>query len=167
LLLFLMRPLRENMIQMTGKSHLDKHCINGSQIRIDWSFFSLQTQINCNLLYTVSPVLGRDILKLSEDQKFILKFCNSNSFLPIHILFFCFIGVVNIFIIPIYLLNSMKYVPYSFNFLFGVEETLCCEAKGITAPIHITRNAPEIVQVTLNTYIVGDNYCNMQILWRT
>jgi hypothetical protein len=35
-----------------------------------------------------------------------------------------------------------------------VEATLCCGDKGITASIHITRGAPKIVQVNVNSYIL-------------
>jgi hypothetical protein len=49
----------------------------------------------------------------------------------------------------------MRHVSYSLNLLFAEEEALCCEAN--------TRKAPEIVQVNLNSYTVGDNYCR-QIL---
>jgi hypothetical protein len=43
----------------------------------------------------------------------------------------------------------MRYVYYSFSFLFGVEETLSCGVTGIAASIHITRKAPKTVQVNL------------------
>jgi hypothetical protein len=53
----------------------------------------------------------------------------------------------------------MRYVSNTFSFLIAVKGTLCYGVKGITAFIHITRKAPEIVQVTLNSYAIGDGYC--------
>jgi hypothetical protein len=57
--------------------------------------------------------------------------------------------------ILIYLLDSLRYVSYSF-YLFSVEKTLHCGAKDITASIHVTWKAPEIVQVNLNSHTVGN-----------
>jgi hypothetical protein len=48
---------------------------------------------------------------------------HGNSVLPIHVLFSCFMTDISIFI-PIYLLDSVRYVSYNFNFLFAVEKTL-------------------------------------------
>jgi hypothetical protein len=102
----------------------------------------------------------QSISKQSQKQKIILKSHNGNSVLPIHIMFFCFITAVSIFI-PTYLLDFMRYVSYTFSFLFAVEETFYCGAKGITASIHIARKAPQTVQVNL-IYILGDCYCTQK-----
>jgi hypothetical protein len=102
-------------------------------------------------------------LKLSEQQKIILKFHNGKSVLLVYILFICFVTAVSIFSL-IYLQGSVKYVSYIFSFLFVVEETLCCRAKGITASIHITRKAPEIGQLNLNSYTPGGSYCKQKLV---
>jgi hypothetical protein len=75
----------------------------------------------------------------------------------------CFITAVSIFI-PVYLLDSVWYVSYSLDFLFAVEETLCCGDKGIVASIHISKKAPEIVQVYVKKYTVQDNYCRQELV---
>jgi hypothetical protein len=47
------------------------------------------------------------------------------------------------------------------SFLFAVEEALYCGANGIIATIHITRKAPQTVQVNLS-YTLGDSYCTQK-----
>jgi hypothetical protein len=86
----------------------------------------------------------------------ILKFHNGNSIFPVYVLFFCFITSVNIFI-AIYLLCSMRCVSYSFNFLFAMEETLCCSAKAMTASIHIPTNPPSVPVSVICNFCNG--YC--------
>jgi hypothetical protein len=41
---------------------------------------------------------------------------------------------------------------------------VCNGAKGITASMYTTRKAPEILQVNLNSYIVGDSYCRRKVV---
>jgi hypothetical protein len=76
-------------------------------------------------------------------------------------LFSYFITAVNI-CIPIYLLDYMSYGSYIF--LFAVEETHFCGAEGVTTSIYIIRRAAMILQVNLNSYIVGDNYCRQKLV---
>jgi hypothetical protein len=47
----------------------------------------------------------------------------------------------------------------SVSSFFTVEEILCCGA----ASIHITGKAPEILQVNLNSYTLGDSYCRQKL----
>jgi hypothetical protein len=50
----------------------------------------------------------------------------------------------------------VRHVSYSLNFLFAVEETLCCGDTGIAASIHITGKAAEIVHSYLYEIIAVD-----------
>lgn len=58
----------------------------------------------------------------------------------------------------------MRVVSHTFNFLVAAKETLCCGVKGITAFFHVTRKAPEIVLVTLNSYAIGNGYCRQKLV---
>jgi hypothetical protein len=84
-----------------------------------------------------------------------LKIHNVNSFLPICVLLLSSKRAVSILIVAIYLADYMMYVTYSFNFLFAAEETIFVEVSAVL----LSCTSPETVQVNVDSYIVGDIYC--------
>lgn len=160
LLLALKRSPKGKVIHMTGQYHLNKHC---ELLVHKCGLIHVAIHCSCRLIvicHILSMLSCEQTIRNSHiDRK---QFHNDSSSLCMHISFFCFITDVGR-CIAICLLDSVRYIFHTFQFLFALEQRVCCIGKGMTTVIRISVRAPITVKVNLNNYSLGDaskdGYC--------